>query len=71
MYQVACDNFLLYDDQVEGYDIFVPEVELELNEIGHFKFTIYNDHPNFDKLQRLKSIITVYQDGFCFLGEES
>jgi len=64
MYQVLCDNFLLYNDQVEGYEIFNPKVELELNEIGGFDFTIYNTHPNFDNLKRLKSIIQVYQDGF-------
>lgn len=64
MYQVLCDSFLLYDDQVEGYQIFNPKVELELNQIGSFDFTIYNDHPNFDNMRRLKSIITVYQDGY-------
>lgn len=64
MYQVHCDNFLIYNDQLEGYEIFNPKVELELNQIGSFDFTIYNTHPNFDKLKRLKSIIRVYQDDF-------
>jgi len=64
MYQAYCDNFLLYNDQLEGYEIFNPKVELELNKIGSFDFTIYNNHPNFDKLKRLKSIIQVYQDDF-------
>lgn len=64
MYQVYCDNSLLFSDQVEGYDIFHPKVEVELNQIGSFDFTIYNNHPNFDRLQRLKSIVTVFQDGF-------
>lgn len=64
MYQVYCDNFLLYNDQLKGYEIFNPKVELELNQIGAFDFTIYNSHPNFDQLKRLKSIIKVYQDDF-------
>ena len=64
MYHVYCDSFLLYDDQLEGYKIFNPTVEMELNKIGHFDFTMYNDHPNFDNMQRLKSIIRVFQDGF-------
>ena len=64
MYQVYCDSFLLFNDQMEGYKLFNPKVELELNQIGHFDFTIYNNHPSFDHLKRLKSIITVYQDGF-------
>lgn len=64
MYTVYCDSFLLYDDQLEDYKIFNPKVELELNQIGSFEFTIYNDHPSFDRMQRLKSIIQVFQDGF-------
>lgn len=64
MYQVYCDSFLLYNDQVEGYQIFNPKIDLELNKTGQFEFTIYNDHPHFDKLKRLKSIIRVYQDDF-------
>lgn len=64
MYQVYCDNFLLYNDQYEEYKIHSPKVELELNKIGSFDFTIYNDHPAFDNLKRLKSIIQVFQDDF-------
>jgi len=64
MYRVYCDSFLLFDDSMEEYKIFAPKVELELNQIGKFEFTIYNNHPNFDTLRRLKSIITVYQDDY-------
>ena len=64
MYQVYCDNFLLYNDQYEEYKIHSPKVELELNKIGSFDFTIYNNHPAFDNLKRLKSIIQVFQDDF-------
>ena len=55
MYSVYCDNFLLYNDQEEGHQIFNPKLELELNKEGKFDFTIYNTHPNFDRMQRLKS----------------
>lgn len=64
MYRVYCDSFPLYNDQLEAYKIFSPQVELELNKICHFDFTIHNNHPNFDRLKRLKSIIEVYQDDF-------
>lgn len=64
MYKVYCDSFLLYNDRLEAYKIFGPQVELELNKIGHFDFTMHNNHPNFDRLKRLKSIIEVYQDDF-------
>lgn len=64
MYKVYCDSFLLYDDQMESLKIFNPKVELELNQIGGFDFAIYNDHPYFDQMQRLKSIIQVFQGDF-------
>ena len=64
MYKVYCDSFPLYNDQLESYKIFGPKIELELNKIGHFDFTMHNNHPNFDRVKRLKSIIEVYQDDF-------
>ena len=64
MYKVYCDSHLLFNDQIENLKIFNPKVELELNQLGKFDFTIYNNHPYFDQLQRLKSIILVYQDDF-------
>lgn len=64
MYQVLCDSFLLYDDSLEEYKIFSPKVDLELNKTGSFTFTIYPDHPTYEFIRKIKSIITVYQDGF-------
>ena len=64
MYRVYCDSFLLYDDQVQGYDIFSTKLEMELNKIGTFEYTIYNTHPSFDMMKRLKSIIQIFQDDF-------
>ena len=64
MYKVYCDNLLLYHSKLENLKIFEPSLELELNKTGSFEFTIYPDHPYFSFVKKLKSIITVYQDGF-------
>lgn len=64
MYQVYCDSFLLYDDRLENLKIFEPKVDLEVNKTGSFTFAIYPDHPYFNQIKKLKSIITVYQDDF-------
>lgn len=64
MYKVYCDEFLIYSSEIEELKIFNPKLELELNKTGSFDFSIYPAHPYFDKLKRLKSIITVYQDGY-------
>lgn len=64
MYQVYCDSLPLYNDQIDALKIHEAKLELELNQIGQFEFTIYNDHAYFDSLKRLKSIILVFQDDY-------
>lgn len=64
MYRVYCDGFLLYHTKLENLKIFNPSVELELNKTGSFNFTIFPDHPRYGLINKLKSIITVYQDDF-------
>ena len=64
MYKIYCDEHLLYNGVSEKYKIFNPKVTLELNKVGSFTFTIYPNHPNFDKLYKLKSIIKIYKDNY-------
>ena len=64
MYRVYCDGWLLYHSKLDNLKIFNPSVELELNKTGSFDFTIYPDHPYFNMVKKLKSIITVYQDDY-------
>lgn len=64
MYRVYCDNWLLYHSNLENLQIFEPSLELESNKTGSFEFIIYPDHPYYSMLQRLKSIVTVWQDGY-------
>ena len=64
MYRVYCDGSLLYHSKLESLKIFSPSVELEENKTGSFDFTIYPDHPYFSRIQKLKSIITVFQEDF-------
>ena len=61
-YTVYSDNNLLYDTQNENFQLFNAKLDLELNKTGSFSFKIYPNHPSYDKMQRLKSIITVYSD---------
>lgn len=64
MYKVYSDDFLIYDSEYETLKIFNPKLELELNRTGTFNFVIYPEHPHFDKLEKLNSIIKVYQDDY-------
>lgn len=69
MYKVYCDNELLYSERIDAFMIFNPKLSLELNKAGTFDFTIYPNHPKFDDLKKMKSIITVYNnDELLFRG---
>lgn len=63
-YRVLCDEHLIFDTAMDSYKILSPKLDLELNKTGTFDFVIYPNNPNFDKLRKMKSIITVYQDGY-------
>lgn len=64
MYKVYCDGYLIYHSKLESLQIFNPSVELELNKTGSFEFTVYSDHPYYNLIKKLKSIVTVYQDDY-------
>lgn len=64
MYKVYADNKLIYSSTLENMKIFNPKYDGEVNKTGSFKFTIYPDHPYYNRLYKLKTIITVYQDDY-------
>ena len=62
-YQVKLnDNEILYDIRDDALFLENPEVILEINKVDTFNFKIYDDHPLFMKLEKLKSKITVLRD---------
>lgn len=63
MYQVYSDNNLIYDPRIDTLKIINPTLNLELNKTGSFEFEIYPSNPNYNTLEKLKSIITVYNNG--------
>ena len=64
MYKVYSDEYLIYDSEYETLKIFNPKLDLELNRTGTFNFLIYPEHPYFNKLEKLNSIIKVFQDDY-------
>ena len=64
MYKVYCDEYLIYDTRLSQLNLINPSLSLELNKTGSFTFTIYPSHPYFSRLNKLKSIIKVYQDDY-------
>lgn len=62
MYKVFCDEYLIHSDTLDSLKLSNTKLDCELNKAGSFEFTIYPNHPRFDKLRKLKSNIVVYQD---------
>lgn len=60
MYQITCDENVLYDIRAERY-VINPNLSLELNKSGTLSFRIPSTNPvSFTKL---KSVFEVFQDG--------
>lgn len=63
MYQVRCDNVVIYDLRDEDLKIISPSLSTEVNKTGSFTFTIPPQNPCYDLIKKLSSLITIYQDG--------
>lgn len=64
MFRLYCDNQLLYHSNLESLTIPSASVELERNKTGSLKFTLHHAHPYYAVPNRMKSIITLWQDDF-------
>lgn len=57
------DDKRILDTSLEQLKLINPKVSQEDNKVGAFTFTIYPDHPYYNFIEKMKSIITVYEDG--------
>ena len=60
MYKIYLDEYPIYDVRDKNYVVDVPQLTLEINKLGTLKFKIYPNHPYFDRLEKLSSVLTVY-----------
>ena len=63
MYQVYADNELIFDSTLEDYKIGHGEITKEVDKSGSFVFSLYPDHPYYDKFVKLKTVVTVKKSG--------
>lgn len=61
-YKVFCDDYCLYDSQLNEFQIESPVLNQEINSVDEFTFTIHPDHPYFNNISKLSSMVTVYRD---------
>ena len=63
MYQIRCDNYILYDPRDEELIVNNAKCKLEVNTVGEASFTMYASHPYYSKLRKLRSVFEILQDG--------
>jgi hypothetical protein len=56
MYQILCDEYVLYDHRDEKLVVHNPKCKLEVNTVGEGSFTILSTHPFYRTLKKLKSL---------------
>lgn len=63
MYQIYCDNTLLYDPRDEGSAILSGKVSLAVNATGELTFTLPPMHRGIDLIRKLSSVVQVFDGG--------
>lgn len=63
MYQIKCDNVIIHDPRIKNLRVIEPVCELGLNKTGSLTFLISSNNPHYDDICKLKSEISLYQDG--------
>lgn len=63
MYKITADGVLIYDSTLEDYKIGQGEVTKEVDKSGSFVFSLYPEHPYYDALVKMKTVIIVYKLG--------
>ncbi len=63
MYQIKCDNYILYDPRDDRLQVNNPKCKLEVNTVGEASFSIYANHPFYNHIQKLRSVFEILEDG--------
>lgn len=62
MYQIRCDDVILYDPRDDELVLLNPKCKLKVNTVGEGSFSILPSHPYYNRLQKLKSVFEIRQD---------
>lgn len=66
MYTIYHDGRLMFDPRFDEYGLSVPTLTLEAHKFGSLSFTIYPNHPEYGRLNKISSTLSVYKDGVLF-----
>lgn len=63
MYKIFADGTLIFDSTLDEYRIGKGSISLETNRSGSFVFSVYPDHPYYDRFVKKKTVIKVTRSG--------
>jgi len=66
MYTIYHDGRLMFDPRFDEYGLSAPTLTLEAHKFGSLSFTIYPNHPEYGRLNKISSTLSVYKDGVLF-----
>ncbi len=68
-YKIFCDDYILYDSQLNEFQLSNPVLKQELNSVSELSFKIHPNHLYFNNISKLSSVITAYRnDKLIFKG---
>lgn len=56
MYQIYCNNSLIWENGNDDLQLFEASLELELGKSGSLTFTIYPNHPSYDSVVQMAPV---------------
>lgn len=62
VYKVHADGILIYSSEMDSLQINDAKLSLEMGKTGLFEFTVYHNHPFYDFVQEMRSLIEVQRD---------
>lgn len=61
-YRILCDGYPLMDTRLNDYNVISPKCTVELNKTGTLSFDIDPNHPYYDRIHKVSSVITLVED---------
>lgn len=62
MYQILLDKKIMHDARLENYVVLNPKCKLKVNTVDSASFDVTTNHPLYNEMKKLKSIVEILQD---------
>lgn len=63
MFTIYADDYVLWSTNIQDKRLTNPVVNLDVNKVGNASFKLLPGHPQYNYIEKLKTIVKVMQDG--------